>query len=59
MVMQKEEVDSYMREVQDLRKLYLNMHKKYKSLLTKFKRAKSDNNCKMAVLENKQSICFP
>ena len=59
MMMQKEEIESYQREMMELRKISMNMNKKYKGLLIKFKKTTSDNNCKMAVLENKQVKIFP
>ena len=43
----------------ELRKISMNMNKKYKSLLIKFKKTTTDNNCKMAVLDNKQIKIFP
>lgn len=59
MLMQKEEIESYQREMFDLRKTFMNLNNKYKTLLIKFKKTKVENTCKMAVLDSKHLALFP
>lgn len=43
----------------DQKKIYTSLLRKYNTLISKFKKMKTDNNCKIAVLYSKQSEFFP
>ena len=45
MLMQREEIESYEREVFDQKKVYLALLRKYNTLISKFKKIKTDTNC--------------
>lgn len=46
-------------EISELRKLYVNLSKKYKGLIIKFKKTTSDNNNKIGSMYNRQMQLFP
>lgn len=43
----------------DLKKLYINLNKKYKGLIVKFKKSTSDNTNKIGSMYNRQMEMFP
>ena len=57
--MQFEEIQSYRREMDDLKKLYINLNKKYKGLIIKFKKTTSDNSTQIGNMFNRQMKIFP
>lgn len=43
----------------DLKKLFINLNKKYKGLIIKFKKTTSDNTNKIGSMYNRQVEMFP
>ena len=46
-------------QVFDQKKVYTNLLRKYNTLISKFKKIKTDNNCKIAILYARQAELFP